>query len=246
MNLALPPIRVEEAVAAPCEVEEPATADPVRPTHSMRGIVRVEPPPTVEAATIDLMTTTTTHTGPQVPPPSKAISPLSVEGLRMAPGVTHFEGDVAILPRAPGKTMLQIVLPCLYDDRHFVAFGEAKKYCVVKDIICYVYNDPTDPEPLYQISFATTTTTTKYYYTVIMEDRWHPDPTSTTISPEPHTNLPRPEMKTVLLFQVAGTTTTAKSSSTQLLYQFTFDTSSDATVADRFLSILQSIILIAT
>ena len=246
MNLALPPIRVEEAVAAPCEVEEPATADPVRPTHSMRGIVTVEPPPTVEAATIDLMTTTTTtHTGPQVPPPSNAISPLSVEGLRMAPGVTHFEGDVAILPRAPGKTRLQIVLPCLYDDRHFVAFGEAKKYCVVKDTICYVYNDPTDPEPLYQISFATTTTTT-YYYTAVMEDRSHPDPTSTTISPEPQTNLPRPEMKTVLLFQATvGTTTTAKSS-TLLLYQFTFDTSLDATVADRFLSILQSIILIST
>ncbi len=225
MNLALPPIRVEEAVAAPCEVEEPATADPARPSHSMRIVTTS---PTVEPATIDMTTT-------ELPVPPKAISPLSVDGLRTAPGVNHFEGDVAILPRAPDKTMLQIVLPCLYDDRHFISFGEAKKYCFMKGTICYVYNDPTDPQPLYQISFSTPPTKSKY--TVVVEDRWHPDPYSTTISPEPQTNLPRPEMKTVLLFKETATTTT-----TQLLYQFTFDTSQDATMADRFLSILQSII----
>jgi hypothetical protein len=216
MNLALPAPRVEKAIASKVESAEPATAEMARPSHSMR---QVQPPPVVEPAT--------TANPELAPPPKFSIPPLSVEGLRMAPGINHFESDVAILPRAPNKNLIQIVFPCCYDDRNFVTYGEAKKYCFIKDTVCYVYNEKTDPMPLYQFSFS------KNIYAA-MEDRYHPHRYSTTISPEPDTNLPREEMKTVLILVVGS------SGTNPLLYQFTFDTSNDITIADRFLALVQS------
>jgi hypothetical protein len=239
MNLALPAPRVEAAIAPPVEYAEPATAEMARPSHSMTRNM-IQPPPIVEPAiAVSGDADTDMKSSNPLPPPPvpKQVPPLSVEGLRMAPGINHFESDAAILPRAPSKNIIQLLLPCLYDDRHFATYGEVKKYCFIKDTVCYVYNDRTDPQPLYQISLLLLqgdTTTTSMPITAVMEDRYHPDRYSTTISPQPDTNLPRPEMKTVLLLRT--------SSPQRLLYQFTFDTSvGDSTVADRFLSIVQSI-----
>ena len=246
MNLALPAPQVEEAIAPKVEYVEPATAEMARPSRSM---MHIEPPPIVEPAT-----TESNETALSQPPPPQSTIPLppwSVEGLRMAPGINHFEGDAAILPRAPNKNIIQLLLPCLYDDRNFVTYGEAKKYCLIKDTVCYVYNDRTDPMPLYQISFlqndhrnsSSRSSENQWYLDVMMEDRCHPHRFSTTISPQPDTNLPREEMKTVLLIQSLRSNNSSKTNPVQqqLLYQFTFDTWNDTTIADRFLAVVQSI-----
>ena len=233
MNLALPAPVVEEAIAPKVENVEPATAEMARPSNSM---LHIHPPPIVEPAVPAISTNTNEQEEEQQhhQPPKTSVPPLSVEGLRTTPGSIHFESDVVILPRAPNKNILQILLPCLYDDRNFVTYGEVKKYCFMKDAVCYVYIDRTDPNPLYQISFH------KNLH-VQIEDRYHPHRYSTTISPQPDTNLPREEMKTVLIY-LKGSSSSGGSGTNQLLYQFTFDTTKDSTVADRFLTIVQALI----
>lgn len=245
MNLALPAPRVEEAIASKVEPVEPATAEMARPSNSIVPVTT----PLVEPATIVSAPPTTTE-GPQSPTPTLKTptipSSLSVEGLRLAPGTNHFESEVAVLPRAPHKNLVQLLLPCLYDDRNFVTFGEAKKYCFVKDTVCYVFSDPTDPRPLYQISLSLDDHPPSAL-AVTMEDPYHPHPYSTTISPQPDTNLPRAEMATVLLLRRRRRRTNSSANSRNrtndllLLYQFTFDTSQDRTRADRFRNILHQI-----
>ena len=99
MNLALPAPHVEEAIAPPVEYVEPATAEMAHPSNSMWNI---QPPPIVEPAT----TVTSDVSTEQV----VLVPPLSVEGLRMAPGLNHFESEAAILPRAPSKNIIQLIL----------------------------------------------------------------------------------------------------------------------------------------
>jgi hypothetical protein len=216
MNLALPAPKVEEALAPKVEYVEPAIAEMARPSDS---IVMVQPPPIVEPATTEYDTKTVQHE-------YEPIHPMSVEGMRNNPiGINYFESYAAILPIAPDKNFIQKVLPCLYGDRDFVTYGEAKKYCFIKGTECIIYNDMTDPVPLYKISLGSN------IYAAI-EDPTRPDVCSTTISPIPNTNLPRPEMKTVLL---------RLQSNHQMIYQFTFDSTNDKDVAQRFLQTIQTI-----
>ena len=112
-----------------------------------------------------------------------------------------------------------------------------------------MYNDITDPIPLYQIALSTPSPPQPpnhnhhHHLSVIREDPYHPHRYSTTISPVPNTNLPREEMKTILLLSSSSSKNGSPPQQQLLLYQFTFDTSQDPTVADRFYTTIQSIII---
>jgi hypothetical protein len=230
MSLALPAPQVAEAIATAAESVEAATAEMARPSNSL---VQVQPPSVVGPATTDYDTKGVHHRQPQTPP-------MSVEGLRMANGINHFESYAAVLPRAADKTILQVLLPCIYGDRDYATYGEAKKYCFVKDTDCYIYNDHTDPIPLYKISLSpfcgtrhsNNNTMNRLQVYAILEDPRHPDRFSTTVSPAPDTNQPRTEIKTVLL---------KLRSNNRLLYQVTFDTSHDDTLALRFVTLVNNL-----
>jgi hypothetical protein len=128
-----------------------------------------------------------------------------------------FESDAAVLRGTANKNILQVLLPCLYEERDFVAYGEVKYYVLVKEGLCYVYVDESDPSPLYAIELD------KYF--AVQEDPRKPEKGSITISPLPNTNLPRESMKTVLL---------KNKSNGKQAYQFTFDTEKDPSLHKLF------------
>jgi hypothetical protein len=128
-----------------------------------------------------------------------------------------FESYAAVIKGAVRKNFLQILLPCIYDERDFVAYGEVKYYVLVKDGLCYIYVQETDPSPLYAIDVS--------LYFAVFEDPLKLEKGSWTISPMPNTNLPRKSMKTILLKLKA----TGKQA-----FQFTFDTENDESLAKVF------------
>merc|ERR1711933_586497 len=133
-------------------------------------------------------------------------------------------GIAAVLHGASPKNCLQILLPCIYDERDFVSFGEVKKYIIIVDGTCMVYNESTDQQPLYAIDLSTV-------YPMI-EDRLNPDPESATISPIPDggKNLPPEGYVTVNLKYK----TTQKQA-----YQITLDTTEDRSLEKRFVDAIE-------
>lgn len=204
-------------LAPPAPLVEPATAEmarPVTPTNVERAhhssSVDVGPAPAVEPATILVAqpSAITTQTS------------LSVAALRGQTGA-DFESYAAILRGAPPKNCLKRYLPCLYDERDYVAYSEVKKYAVVKSGHCFVYIRDDDPSPLYAIDLA------QVY--AVEEDRQRMDPCSVTVSPQADFT-PRRGLVTVLLKY--------RNDHSQA-YQFTFDTETDPSLAKRFQAVVE-------
>ena len=133
--LADPAASVEPATASVPEHVKPAQAEQATAVES----VRVDAPSEV---------------GPAVPLDPTVInqdseSPLalSVQALRGTNG-SDFESYAAILRGAPDKHCLRLWLPCLFDERDFVSYGEVRKFCLVKNSNCFVYTTHTDQQPL--------------------------------------------------------------------------------------------------
>ena len=162
----------------------------------------------------------------------------------------------AAVSRGIQLTCTRTCLPFLYDERDFISYGEvshlaslcfgmfwekewkspkdlqsllfiispqAARYIVLKDHTMFVYTEENDPVPLYTLPLS--------HLKPILEDRENPHKASLTISPEPNTNLPNPNMDSVLLVDGKGS----------LVYQVTFDKSlagNDA--AGQFVTIVQN------
>jgi hypothetical protein len=225
-NLAAPALRVSAAVADKASSCEPAVADrvqqssplQVQPMESAGPCIPYDDPVNFSPMTVHLITnsgrvTTTKQSG--------ITTLLSVSSLRGESGAT-FETYAAILRGAPEKNFLKVCLPCIYDERDFVTFGEVKKYCLIKGSTCFIFLQDTDLAPLYAIPLD------EVY--AVQEDPNHPDPASITVSPVPGTNKPRKCVITVMLKY--------RRDHSQA-YQFTFDTEQDPSLAKRFMDAVE-------
>jgi hypothetical protein len=210
-------------VVGPADVERqrsdsPVHVDPPPPS----GSVIVEPAEEVEPATV--------AADPQQRPPphpprlsSSQAAVLSVANLRSRSRGLQFSSKAAVIKGGVQKNLLRRLFPVCYDERDFVSYGEVVRYIFVSGNVIFVYVD-VDVEtskPLYAILMET--------LTIEVEDPRRPDSYSYTISPRPNTNQTGEDFTTVLLKDI----TTHK-----LMYQITFDTSSDPTVVKRFMDVI--------
>ena len=202
--------RVEEATVESAAPVEPAIAAAAGASES----VAAEPCPPVEAATLLY----------QGKPDPIRVDPraLPTKLLRSNGGGSDLESYAAVIRGRAHKNFLQVCLPCLYDERDFVAYGEVKYYVMVVNGLCYVYISETDPSPLYAIDLD--------QYRAVMEDPKKPEKGSYTISPQPNTNLPRDTMKTILL---------KDKKTNQQAFQFTFDTTHQADLDNMFYELVE-------
>ena len=231
MNLATPAPQVEKAEAEPAPREDSTNrtdaATLVEPAVAMGPAPRVDaarpyddarqhaPPSVMNATTISLQ---------------EAQQSLSVQALRAnvtnnTRGKLDFEAYAAVIQGPAQKNVARRWLPCIFDERDFVAYGLVKYFVAVWGQSCFVYAEETSLKPYFAVDLA--------LYDASQEDPDKPDPNSHTISPAPGTNKPRPTMITILL--------KSKSRPHSLAYQFTFDTENDPTLAKRFLDIVQRI-----
>jgi len=214
MNLAPPAPKVEPAVADPPDDAGPAVAALVKQSTPPRVSAAKAVEPADVAANENLKPPM--NVGPNEPPS------LSVPALRGQTGA-DLEGYVAVLRGAPQKNFLQILLPCIYNERDFVAYGEVKKFVLIKGSSCFVYGDEHDGSPLYAIPLNE--------FDAVQEDPNRLDPASVTISPRPGDHKPRKGFVTVLLKN--------RKDGSQA-YQLTFDTNSDPGIVKRFLDIVEN------
>jgi len=222
MNLAAPapPVQKAEATPAPREgsikVDLAPESEPVRVSAAPRvGAATTVDDPRAHAPPNLLHATTQTM--------QQAQESLGVETLRvMSPnGRLDFDSYAAVIRGGPQKNIARKMLPFLFDERDFLAYGEVKYFVAVSGELCLVYAEETSQKPYYAIDLT--------QFTAIQEDPNHPDPNSFTISPEPDTNKPRPSMITILL---------KEKRSRKQAYQFTFETAKDKTMAKRFLDVV--------
>lgn len=212
MNLAAPAPRVSAASATTVADAEDAAAEPARPRLSPDASA----PAVVEAAeTVDDVMKYAPDTVKNKSTTKAAAT--SVEAIRGTSG-SDFEGYVAVLRGAKDKNFLQLILPCFFDERDFVSYGEAVRYVLVKSDNCFVYTDQDSTSPLYAIPL--------HDLQAITEDPSNPELTSITISPGDQ-NISKADLETVLL---------KYSKSGKIAYQFTFNTAGDKTVSQRFMS----------
>jgi hypothetical protein len=189
---------VDAATATSAQVVEPATVERVKPVDPA-GLFD----PTMDA--------------PRMKEVVKENS-LSVRALRGSNGA-DFEAVVALLRGAPHKNFLKRMFPVCFDERDFVAFGEVKRYVVVKGNSCFVFTEETEIQPLYAIPLNDVRP--------VMEDPKKPDKFSVTISPT-SAKTQNADLVTVLLKYQDGSHA----------YQFTFDTSKDRSLAKRFYDVV--------
>ena len=217
MNLATPAPQVEEAVAEKAIEQDPALADRVQQSET----VRVGAAPSVDPA---LTYDDPLRFAPANVAQPRAIQPnaLSAVVLRGESGA-DFESEAAVCRGAPGKNFLKRCLPFLFDERDFASYGELKRYCLIKGACCFVYGDETSPKPLYAIPLED--------FDAWIEDRDKPDELSITINPEPLTNKQRKEYVTVLL--------KSRSNKQEAPYQFTFKVDSDPTIPGCFVDAIR-------
>jgi len=116
------------------------------------------------------------------------------------------------------RIVLGPILPCLYDERDFISYGEILRYIAVKDENCFVYGEKNSPNPIYNIPIE--------HLSGVKEDPNNPNKKSLTVSPMPNTNLQAQTLETVLLLDSTG----------NLVFQLSFDTSLDKDIANRFLA----------
>ena len=136
-----------------------------------------------------------------------------------------FESQAAVLRESPKKNLLQVWLPFIFDERDFVSFGEVLRFVLIKGNCCFVFADKESHAPIYAIPLEEVTAR--------LEDPNHPDASSFTISPSPQKrfrNKTKKEFATVLLnYRNDGSHA----------YQFTFETSNDASIAKRFCALIE-------
>jgi hypothetical protein len=226
-NLAPPALRASAAVADKAPSTEPAVADRVQqsppvqaqPMEPAGPCIPYDDPANFSQTTVHLVDNTK---GSVIPTKNSGITTLlSVSSLRGQTGAT-FESYAAILRGAPEKNFLKVCLPCIYDERDFVTFGEVKKYCLIKGATCFIFLQNTDLAPLYALPLD------EVY--PVQEDPNHPDPASITVSPVPNTNKPRKTVVTIMLKY--------RRDDSQA-YQFTFDIEQDASLAKRFIDAVE-------
>jgi hypothetical protein len=146
---------------------------------------------------------------------------ISVKALRGTTGA-DFESIAALLRGAPKKNCLKQHFSLFFNERDFVSFGEVKRFVIIKGDCCFVFTEDSDIQPLYAIPLDEVK--------AIMEDPKKPDKFAVTISPTLRSNASKVEFKTVLLkYRNDGSQA----------YQFTFDTTTDRSVAKRFLDVVQ-------
>lgn len=226
-NLAPPAPRASAAVAEKAPSGEPAVADRVQQSPQVQAqpmepadpCIPYDDPSNFSLSTVHLVKKDGSVIG--MTKNSGITTLLSVSSLRGTSGAT-FESYAAILRGAPEKNILKVCLPCLYDERDFVSFGEVKKYCLIKGSTCFVFLQDTDLAPLYAIPLD------EVY--PVQEDPNHPDPASITVSPMPGTNKPRKSVVTIMLKY--------RRDDSQA-YQFTFDTEQDVSLAKRFMDAVE-------
>mmetsp|Transcript_17360 Transcript_17360/g.22806 ORF Transcript_17360/g.22806 Transcript_17360/m.22806 type:complete len:254 (-) Transcript_17360:144-905(-) len=221
MDLATPAPNVEPAFAtAARESSEKVIVESAVPS----GAPDVESARPVGAAeTVDDPRKYAPAAAKQKPKPSL----LGAAALRGKTG-SDFESNAAVLRGAPKKDLLKRFLPLCFDERDFVAYGEVERFVLIKGNCCFVFTEETDPSPLYSIPLEELVPK--------LEDPRKPDKHSVTISPKTvsanaaiRENVAKEAMKTVLLKYRNG----------KQAYQFTFDASDDATIAQRFLDALE-------
>ena len=218
MNLAEPAPRVEGATADAAAYEEEAKASMVQQS---------EAPKVAAAAPVD---PALVHDDPMHHAPASVKNPItgptssvSVAMLRGGSGA-DLECAAAVLRGAPEKNFLKVCLPCIYDERDFVTYGETKKYIMIKAGTCFVFGQESDPSPLYAIPLDDSIMAVK-------EDPDNPDPGSMTIDPLPNTNKQPKEIVTILLkYRTNG----------KQAYQFSFDTRTcDRSLPKRFMDLVE-------
>eukprot|EP00523_Entomoneis_sp_CCMP467_P012219 CAMPEP_0168765386 /NCGR_PEP_ID=MMETSP0725-20121227/297_1 /TAXON_ID=265536 /ORGANISM="Amphiprora sp., Strain CCMP467" /LENGTH=248 /DNA_ID=CAMNT_0008814637 /DNA_START=11 /DNA_END=757 /DNA_ORIENTATION=- len=222
MNLASPAPTVEQAEAAPAPREASARAN-----HALQSeAVQVEPAPRVDAATpvddprshapANVVTAATKSM-------EQAQQELGVEAFRaLSPaGKLDFESYAAVIRGGPQKNIFRKCLPCVFDERDFVAYGEVKHFVGVLGQSCIVYAEETSQKPYYAIDLT--------QFTALQEDSDNPDPQSWTISPDPDTNRQRRSLVNILL---------KTKKERKQAFQFTFDTEDDPSLAKRFLDVV--------
>lgn len=229
---------MREIRAAPAPVVGPATAE---------DVIKVEP----------ALARGATPEAPPKPEPAKAVGPAvpfdnpiqfapdNTTGAAATPrvdpakitaaslrqnGGTDFEGYAAVLERAPEKNFVQKILPCIFDERNFVTYGEAMKYVVIKGSTCFVFLDESGIQILYTCSLDDVC--------VVQEDRNKPHKYSYTVSPVPGTNKSKETMITVL-FKSKIKKSFQKNIDHKQAHQFTFDTSKDPSIFKRFMDAVE-------
>jgi hypothetical protein len=222
-NLAPPALRASAAVADKAPSTEPAVADRVQQSPPVQAQPMEPAGPSIPYDDPANFSQTTVHTDGSVSTTKNSgnTTLLSVSSLRGQAGAT-FESYAAVLRGAPEKNFLKVCIPCIYDGRDFVSFGEVKKYCLIKGATCFIFLENTDLAPLYAIPLD------EVY--PVQEDPNHPDPASITVSPVPGTNKPRKAVVTIMLKY--------RRDDSQA-YQFTFDTEQDASLAKRFIDAVE-------
>lgn len=213
MDLATPAPRVSGAAADMADDAEAAAVEPAVPKKAPLAEPAAKVMPAVPLD--DPM-----KHAPKEQINEKAIhgDQLTVDTLRGTSG-SDFEAQAAVLRGVAEKNCLQKFLPCIFDERDFVAYGEVLRFVLVKSSNCFVYTEETDLSPLYSIPLADLVPK--------MEDRNNPEGTSLTISPS-FNNVSKDDLSTVLLKYPSG----------GIAYQFTFNTKEDKEVADRFISVV--------
>jgi hypothetical protein len=210
MNLAAPAPRVEAASAESAGVVEPATVQRALPSDT----VIVTPPPRVEQADPSLAFSL------PISSTKEPSHPLSTRNLRLQ-GSLECEGYAGVIQGALPMNFLKRCMPCFHD-RDFVSFGEIKRYIMLQNTTCFVYNSRDDLQPLYVISL--------HDLYAIQEDPMHMDPFSITVSPLPGSLQSPPNLVTILLKYVKDNSQA---------YQFTFDTDDDSSLPKTFLDAVQ-------
>lgn len=127
----------------------------------------------------------------------------------------------AVIQGGVPKNFLRKFFPLCFDERDFVSFGEVTRYVFVKGNCIFIYGEATAPVPLYAILIGTVRAE--------QEDPKNPDSNSHTVSPQANNNEAAENLVTVLL---------RDKETERIAYQVTFDTTSDKSVAKRFLDII--------
>jgi len=139
----------------------------------------------------------------------------------------HFAAEAAV-SRGREASTIRTLLPCLFEPRDFVSYGEVARFVVLKDYTVFIYGDESDNNPLYTISLET--------LTVKKENPKKLHKFSVTISPSINTNLAEEAYETVLLLD----------SKKKLECQFTFDVAKDKEMANNFILATQAMREIST
>lgn len=221
MYYAAPAKPAAPAVASATPTVEPIENDPgyvIEPAIESDLVTKIEAAPKVDVAE-------EVHDARKYAP-TKQLDESYVKDSSMSPdelkksssGGVDFSGAVAI-SRGLKVTCMRRIFPFLFDPRDFISYGEAARYVVLKDGLCFVYLEEKDVTPLYTIPLEDSGLVAK------KENPHKPHKTSVTISPMTNTNLQRRDLETILFVDARNT----------LAYQFTFDVTKNKESADMFL-----------